>query len=105
MTMDVVYTYRVGGGLERFWSVCVTLDPLPPWATLAQIDHLARHSRPTSNYWVLRSGSGRKARAAACSQFERAIALQTSWAKTIVPGEQIAMGRIAPPDIVEKTTW
>lgn len=104
--MPVVYTYRVGGGTERRYWLVVTLDALPPWTTLAQIEHLAKHSRPSSNHWVLRSGGLRSsARATACCKFERAIAVQTEWAKTLSPGEQIAMGRMAPPEVIERTDW
>lgn len=104
--MDVVYTYRVGGGSERSYCLVVTLDALPPWTTLAQLEHLAKHSRQNSNHWVLRSGGLRSnAKATACSKFERAIAVQTEWAKTLSPGEKIAMGRLASPEIIERSRW
>ena len=106
VVMHIVYTYRVGGGPERRYSVVVTLDALPPWTTLAQLEHLAKHSSPKSNHWVLRSGGLRStAKAMACVRFERAVAIQTSWAKTLSHDEQIAMGRLAPPDIAEQVEW
>lgn len=99
--MNVVYTYRVGGGPERRYCVVVTLDALPPWTTIAQIEHLAKHSRPTSTYWVLRSSG----KASACVKFERALELQTSWAKKLAPNEQIAMGKLCPPATYEGSSW
>jgi hypothetical protein len=103
--MDVVYTYRVGGGPKRNWSIVIALDALPAWTTLAQLHHLAAHSRPNSNHWVLRSGG----KAAVCEDFERAFELQTQWTNGLQPNEKIGFGRLAPRELVmqilDGITW
>lgn len=105
LAMDVVYTYRIGGGPKRSWRIVITLDALPAWTTLAQLQHLAEHSRPTSNHWVLRSSG----KAAACDKFERALELQTQWAKQLQPNEKIELGRLAPNELImailDDKTW
>ncbi len=95
---DVVYTYRIGGGPGRSWCTVVTLDALPSWTTLAQLEYLATYSRPASRHWLVRSGG----KATACAKFERAIEIATRWAKALQPGELMAHGRLAPPELVEQ---
>lgn len=94
LVMDEVFIYRVGGGADRHSWVVVTLDALPAWTTIAQIKHLANHSRVGSSHWVLRSSG----KAMACKKFVRAVEVQTEWAKMLEPGERIALGRLAPHD-------
>lgn len=94
--MDVVYTYRVGGGPEQTWCVVITTDALPTWATLGQLEYLAKKSCRTSSYWILRS----RGDARICSKFSEALEVQLDWAKQLALGETIKLGRLAPYDLV-----
>ncbi len=91
-----LFIYRVGGGPSNKHFVVVSLDAFPPWATVTQIQHVSNHSRTTSTHWVLRSSG----KAMVVTKFVRALDVQTEWARELQPGEQIALGRLAPHDLV-----